>query len=95
MNLDFTISHHARQQLQRRFPNTVLPPRDLENLRVPRSSIALGCIPKEESSFYLIPGLPLVAVVKNDVVVTFEPLDYAIQNVSYRGFLFSDGKDAA
>lgn len=72
-----------------------MPPEDLDRLSVPRTSTAIGCIPQEESIFYSPPGIPLVAVVKNEVVVTFEPWDYAIQNLRQRGFLFLDGRYAA
>jgi len=86
----FLITQHARQQLARRWPQTVLCPAQFDWIEVPRDAQLVGYDSSTSAQIVEVPDTPMAAVVAGGKVVTFLPLADARARIELHGYGPSD-----
>ena len=83
---DYRVTDHAREQLARRWPNTVLRPAQFDDIRVPVSAPLVGYDSTTSGQFFQVPDTPMVAVVNDGIVVSFLTATAAKAKIDLHGY---------
>ena len=84
LNSCFEMTEHARDQLELRWPETVLRPRDFAFFGVTDDMQIIGY--DKDAFYYKVRATPMVAVVRDSVVLTVFDESTARQRLALRGY---------